>query len=120
MPSDTDATKPSLTLVVHDVFSHNYVPLVKVLFCDHSVISFPLEDARNSLSAAKYKEVLLEVMANKEENPMIHMTSKVKFKKIYSRKRLMLAILLKLTFQKYSDILRKSSTRFNPNNGKIR
>lgn len=80
MPSDTNATTPSLTLVVHDVFSHNYVPLVKVSFCDHSVISFPLEDARNSLSAAKYKEVLLEVMANKEENPMIHMTSKVNLK----------------------------------------
>lgn len=83
MPSDKDATSPSLTLVVHDVFSHNYVPLVKVLFCDHSVISFPLEDrGRNSPSAAKYKEVLLEVMPKKEENPMIHMTSKVNLIKI--------------------------------------
>ena len=74
---DTEATSPSFTLVIYEVYSHKQVPLVKVLFCDHSSTPFPSQGPRNLMTAVKYKEVLIQMMANKQESPMIHVTKEV-------------------------------------------
>jgi len=73
-PRDTEVTTPNLTLVVLDVYSRKQVPLAKVMFCDHSVTAFPSESDRNSLTAAKYREILIKMMKKKQESPMIHVT----------------------------------------------
>ena len=70
-------TTPNFTLVVLDVYSRKQVPLAKVMFCDHSVTAFPSESDRNSLTAAKYREILIKMMAKKQESPMIHVTKQV-------------------------------------------
>jgi len=73
-PSNTEENTPNFTIVVQDVYCHRQVPLAKVLFCDHSVIAFPSEGNRNSTNSAKYREVLKQMMAGKEESPMTHVT----------------------------------------------
>ena len=38
---------------------------------------FPSEGNRNSVSAAKYREVVRQMMADREESPMTHVTREV-------------------------------------------
>lgn len=76
-PSNTEENTPNFTIVVQDVYFHRQVPLAKVLFCDHNVIAFPSEGNRNSTNSAKYREVLKQMMAGKEESPMTHVTKEV-------------------------------------------
>jgi len=73
-PSNTEENPPNFTVVVQEVFCHRQVPLAKVLFCDHSVTAFPSEGSRNSASSVKYREFLKQMMADRKESPMIHVT----------------------------------------------
>ena len=76
-PSSTDENAPNFTIVVQDVYCHRQVPLAKVLFCDHSLTAFPSEGNRNSANAAKYREVVRQMMADREESPMTHVAREV-------------------------------------------
>ncbi|KAL9951474.1 hypothetical protein ACROYT_G044139 [Oculina patagonica] len=75
-PCGKKENAPNFTIVVQEIYCHKQVPLAKILFCDHSVTAFPLKGNKNSASAAGYKEVLRQMMADRKESPMAHVTKK--------------------------------------------
>ena len=73
---ETEEQIPTLTVVTEAVYCRKQAPLIKVLFCDHSVTAFPSEGTGNSTIVAKYKEVLIPRMG-KKQSPMIQSTKQV-------------------------------------------
>lgn len=73
---DVEDSPPNFTIVVQNMYCHKQVPLAKVLFCDHSVIPFPLEGNKTATTATavKYRELLKQEMADTKESPMLHVT----------------------------------------------
>lgn len=73
---DAEDSPPNFTIVVQNMYCHKQVPLAKVLFCDHSVIPFPLEGNKTATTATavKYRELLKQEMADRKESPMLHVT----------------------------------------------
>lgn len=69
---ETGEAAPNLTVVIHEVYCRKQAPLAKVLFCDHSVAAILSKGEGDLRMAVKYKEVLIQRMANKRN--MIHMT----------------------------------------------
>ncbi|KAJ7377232.1 hypothetical protein OS493_030434 [Desmophyllum pertusum] len=82
-PCDTEENTPNFTIVVHEVYCHKQVPLAKIVFCDHSVTAFPSKGNRNSASSTKYREVLKQMMADRNESPMAHLTKEVRKELLY-------------------------------------
>ena len=74
---ETEEQIPNLTVVTEAVYCRKQAPLIKVLFCDHSVTAFPSEGTGNSTIVAKYKEVLIPRMGKKQSSSMIQSTKQV-------------------------------------------
>lgn len=74
---ETEEQMPNLTVVTEAVYCRKQAPLIKVLFCDHSVAAFPSEGTGNSAIVAKYKEILIPRMRKKQSSPMIQLTKQV-------------------------------------------
>lgn len=74
---ETEEQTPNLTVVTQAVHCRKQAPLIKVLFCDHSLTAFSSEAVGNSTIVAKFKEVLIPRMTKNQSSPMIQSTKQV-------------------------------------------